>query len=77
MTCGYVLVISFYLGKMISELATKSSPCITNVYLFASCATDDIGGGAREVISNLNGFLESQHLRYDGKDRFCIVRENI
>ena len=64
MTFGYVLVISFYLGKMISELATKSSSCLTNVYLFAisaSYAIDDLGGGARDMMCNLNGLLESRH----------------
>ena len=57
---------------MISELATKSSSCLTNVYLFAisaSYAIDDLGGGARDVMSNLDGFLESRHFLCDMIER--------
>jgi len=48
------LVIPFYVAKVFSESVTWSSSCFANVYLFAisaSYAIDDVGGGAREVIS--------------------------
>ena len=44
---------------------TKSSSCFADVYLFAisaSYAIDDVGGGAREVISDLNGSLGQRGL---------------
>ena len=42
----------------------NSSSCFADVYLFAisaSYAIDDVGGGAREVISDLNGSLGSRY----------------
>ena len=59
-----VLVISFYVAKVFSDSVTQSSSCFTNVKIFAisaSYAVNDIGGGARKVISDLNGSLGSRH----------------
>ena len=64
---GCVLVVSFYVSKVFSESVTWSSSCFTNVYLFAisaSYAVDDIDGGVREVISDLNGYIGSRHFLY-------------
>ena len=58
---GCVLVISFYVAKVFSESVAWSSSCFTNAQFFAisaSYAVDDIGGGAPEVISDLNGSLQ-------------------
>ena len=60
---------------MFSESVTWSSSCFTNVYLFAisaSYAVDDIDGGVREVISDLNGYIGSRHFLYSD-----MVKENL
>ena len=59
---GCVLVTPIYGADVFSESVTESSSCFTNVKLFAisaSYAADDIGGGAREVIGDLNDRLGS------------------
>ena len=59
---GCVLVISFYVVKVFSELVTKSSS-------FQCYAIDDIGGGAREVISNRNGSFGTQYFLHVMNER--------
>ena len=69
---GCFLDISFYVAKVFSELVTKSSSSFTNVYLFAICASyaiNDNGGGARKVISDLNGSLRFRHFLYVMNER--------
>ena len=63
---GCFLDIPFYVAKVFSELVTKSSSCFTNVYLFA---INDNGGGARKVISDLNGSLGFRHFLYVMNER--------
>ena len=61
---GCVLDISFYVAKVFSESVALSSSCFTNAQFFAISASyevDDIGGGAPEVISDLNGSLWCRH----------------
>ena len=45
----------------------------------ARYAVNDIGGGARKVISNLNGSLGFRHFLYvmNERTRFCIESERI
>ena len=59
-------------AKVFSESVTTSSSCFTNVQLFAisaSYAAVDIGGGAREVISDLNGSLGLRHFLHVMNER--------
>ena len=68
---GCVLIISSF-AKVFSESVTTSSSCFTNVQLFAisaSYAAVDIGGGAREVISDLNGSLGLRHFLHVMNER--------
>ena len=68
---GCVLVTPIYGADVFSESVTESSSCFTNVKLFAisaSYAADDIGGGARKVISDLIGSLGSRHF-------LCVMNE--
>ena len=63
---------SFYVAKVFSGSVTEPSSCFTNVYLFevsASYATDNIGRGAREVISNLNRSCGSENFLNVMKER--------
>ena len=72
---GCVLVISFYVAMVFSESVTWSSSCFTNVKLFAISASytvDNFGGGVREVISDLNGYIGSRHFLYSD-----MVKENL
>ena len=58
------LATGFDASLSFSESVTYSSSCFANVYLFAinaSYAIDHIGGGARKVISDLNGSLRSRY----------------
>ena len=75
---GCVFVISFYVTKAFSESVTKKSSCFTNVQLFAmsasyaigaSRAINDIGGGTRELSSDLDGSLVFRHFLYVTNDR--------
>ena len=59
---GRVLIIPFYVAKLFSERVTELSLCFANACLFSistSYTIDDIGGGAREMICNLDGSLGS------------------
>ena len=62
----------FFYVAVFTELVTLSSSCLGNVYLFAISASytaNDIGGGAREVISDLNGSLGPRHFPYVMNER--------
>ena len=53
----------FHVAKVFSESVTQSSSCFTYVELItisASFAVNNIGGGTRKVISDLNGSLGSR-----------------
>jgi len=59
-----VLVVPFCVAGMFSGSVAGSSSCFAGVYLFAisaSSAIDDIGGGERKVIRDLNGLIGSRY----------------
>ena len=69
---GCALVISFHVAKVFSESVTWSSSCFANVQLIAisaSYAVNNIGGGTRKVISDLNGSLGSRYFLYVMNER--------
>ena len=67
-----VLVISFHIAKVFSESVTQSSSCFADVELIAisaSYAVNNIGGGTRKVINDLNGSFGSRYFLYVMNER--------
>ena len=71
-----VLVIPFYVTKLFSERATQLSLCFANACVLAINTVftiDYIDGGAREMISNLNGSLGSRNVLEVMNERTSFV----
>ena len=71
---GCVLVIFFSTSRRCSRNRPPSRLPVSPMYnklfaISASYAIDDIGEGAREVISDLNGSLGSRRFRYFVNER--------
>ena len=63
---GCVLVISFHVGKVFLVVLVFNAKLIA---ISASYAVNDIGGGTRKVISDLNGSLGSRYFLYVMNER--------
>ena len=62
---GWILLFSLYVAKVFSASVTNVWPFSISV----SYAVDDTGGGAREVVSDLNRSLGSQRFLYVMNER--------